>query len=163
MCKYAWAGCVLVAAVVSPILPAEDSVEITIRGRLSAQTGPTTITAGKGATARAFTLLLPDDPAMRKAARSMDGKSAVVSGSWERKEVTIGPRAIIKPSIRVVLVNGVERVVPVSGNAMFEVQKKVIDFVRLKSLSPANPGGLSGQGLAGAAPSQPSHTALPGP
>jgi hypothetical protein len=138
MCKYAWAGCVLVTAVMSPILGAEDSVEVTIRGRLDAQTGPTTITAGKGATARAFTLMLPDDPAMRKAARSMDGKTAVVSGSWERKEVTIGHKAIIKPSTRVVLVNGAEKVVPVSGKAIFEVQKKVVDFVRVKSLSPAN-------------------------
>jgi hypothetical protein len=82
--------------------------------------------------------MLPDDTGMRKAARSMDGKSAVVSGSWERKEVTIGPRAIIKPSIRVVLVNGVEKVIPVCGRATFEAQTKVFDFVRVKSLSPAN-------------------------
>jgi hypothetical protein len=121
----------MVAAAVSPILAAEDSVEITIRGRLKAQTGPTAITAGEGVTARAFNLMLPDDRAMRKAARSLDGKTAVVSGLWERKEVTIGYKAIIKPSTRVVLVNGVEKVVPVSGKAMFEVQKKVIDFVRV--------------------------------
>jgi hypothetical protein len=137
MCKWTWAGCLLVAAAVSPLLAAEDSVEVTIHGRLQAQTGPTTITAGEGVTARAFTLMLPDDPTMRKAARRLDGKTAVVSGLWERKEVTIGYKAIIKPSTRVVLINGVEKVVPVSGKAMFEVQKKVIDFVRVKSLSAA--------------------------
>jgi hypothetical protein len=118
-------------------LAADDSVEITIRGRLNAQTGPTTITAGKGATALTFTLLLPDDPAMREAARSWDGKAVVVSALWERKEVTIGGNALPKPNTRVVLVNGVEKVVPVSGGAVFEVKKKLIDFVRVKSLSPA--------------------------
>ena len=137
MRKYTWAGCVMVVAAVSPILAAEDSVEITIHGRLNAHTAPPTITAGEGDTARAFTLMLPDDRAIREAARRLHGKAAVVSGSWERKEVTFGFKAIIKPSTRVVLVNGVERVVPVSGKAMFEVQKKVIDFVRVKSLSPA--------------------------
>ena len=139
MCKHAWAGCVLVAAatVVSPILAAEDSVEITIRGRLNTQTGPTTITAGKGATALTFTLRFPDDPAMREAARSLDGKTVVVSALWERKEVTIGYNAILKPNTRVVLVNGVEKVVPVSGGARFEVNKKLIDSVRVKSISPA--------------------------
>src|SRR5262249_38545758 len=111
--------------------------KVTIRGRLKAQSGPTTITAGEGQTARSFTLMLPDDPAMRKAAGSLDGKTAVVSGSWERKEVTIGYKANIKPTTRVVLVNGVEKVVPVSGKAMFEVQKKAIDFLRVKSLCPA--------------------------
>src|ERR1022692_670524 len=103
MGKYTWAGCIIVVAAVSPILAAEDSVKVTIRGRLKAQSGPTTITAGEGEAARAFTLLLPDDPAMRKAAGSLDGKTAVVSGSWERKKVTVGYKAIIKPSTRVVL------------------------------------------------------------
>src|ERR1700693_3959746 len=112
MGKYTWAGCVIVAAAVPPILAAEVSVEVTIRGRLKDQSGPTTITVGEGETARAFTLLLPDDPAMRTAAGSLDGKTAVVSGSWERKEVTIGYKAIIKPSTRVVLVNGVEKLCP---------------------------------------------------
>src|SRR5262245_24806399 len=138
MCNHVWASCVLVTTVVSPILAGEDTVEITVRGRLDAQTGPTTITAGKGATARTFTLMLPYDPAMRKAARSLDGKTDVVSGSWERQEVTICHKAIIKPSTRIVLVNGVEKVVPVSGKAILEVQQKVIDFVRVKSLSPTN-------------------------
>jgi hypothetical protein len=137
MGRYTWAVCLIVAVAVSPMLAAEDSVEVTIHGRLKAQGGPTTITAGGGETARSFTLMLPDDPAMRKAAGSLDGKAAVVSGSWERQEVTIGYKAIIKPSTQVVVVNGVEKVVPVSGKAMFEVQKKVIDFVRVKSLSPA--------------------------
>jgi hypothetical protein len=127
----------MVAAALSPVLAAEDSVELTIHGRLKAQNGPTTITAGEGKTALAFTLVLPDDPTMRKTARSLDGKTAVVRGLWERKEVTIGYKAIVKPSTRVVLINGVEKVVPVSGKAMFEVQKKVIDFVRVKSLSAA--------------------------
>jgi hypothetical protein len=146
MYQWAWAGCVIVAAAVSPILAAEDSVEITIHGRLKAQTGPPTITVGAGETARTFTLLLPDDPAMRKAARSLEGKTAVVSGLWERKEVTSNSKAIIKPSTRVVLVNGVAKVVTVSGKAMFEVQKKVIDFVRVKSLSPATQGPAPGKG-----------------
>jgi hypothetical protein len=138
MCKYAWACCVLATAVLSPIPAAEDSVEITIRGRLDAQADSTTITAGKGATALALTLMLPDDPAMRKAARSMDGTTVVVRGSWERKEVTTGHKVIIKPSTRIVLINGVEKVVPVSGRAIYEVQTKVIDIVRVKSLSPAS-------------------------
>jgi hypothetical protein len=137
MHKYLWAGSVLVAAAVSPVLAAEDSVEITIRGRLQCQTGTTTITAGKGATAQTFTLVLPDDRAMRKTARRLHGKSAVVKALWERQEVTLGYKAIVRPSTRVVLINGVEKVVPVSGKAMFEVQKRVVDFLRVKSLSPA--------------------------
>jgi hypothetical protein len=137
MRTFAWAGCVLVVAAVSPVPAAEDSVEVTIRGRLEAQTGPTTITAGEGATARTFTLTLPADPAMREAARSLHGEAVVVRCVWEQKEVTIGYKAILKPNTRVVLVNGVEKVVPVSGRAMFEVQKKVVDFMRVKSISPA--------------------------
>ena len=34
MGKYTWAGCIIVVAAVSPILAAEDSVKVTIRGRL---------------------------------------------------------------------------------------------------------------------------------
>jgi hypothetical protein len=135
MGKHTWAGCLVVAAAVSPILAAEDTLEVTIRGRLKVQSGPATITVREGDTARSITLMLPNVPAMRKAADSLDGKAVVVSGSWERKEVTIGYK--VKPSTRVFLVNGVEKVVPVTGRAMFEVQKKPIDFVRVKSLSPA--------------------------
>jgi hypothetical protein len=51
MGKYTWDGYVLVAAV-SPILAADDSVEVTIHGRLKAQGGPTTIAVGVGETAR---------------------------------------------------------------------------------------------------------------
>jgi hypothetical protein len=145
MRKYTWAGCIL-AAVAAPLLAAEDSVELTIRGRLNSQTGVTTITAGEGVTAQTFTLVLPDDRAMKEAARNLDGKKVVVIASWERKEATIAQKVVVKPSTRVVLINGVEKVVPVSGKAMFEVQKKVVEFVRVKSLSPAAQGPASRKG-----------------
>jgi hypothetical protein len=110
-------------------------VEITIRGRLEvAKDGPITVTVAKEETARKFTLLLPDDPVLRKAATALNGKTALVTGRWEQKWVTLPSRLQFRPSTQVVLINGVEKVVPVSGKAVWETQKKVVELVRVKSV-----------------------------
>jgi hypothetical protein len=136
MCKWGWVGCVLATVLVFPVRAAEESVEITIRGRLEVKNGFLAVTVGEGELARTFTLVLPADPAMQEAARALDGKAAVVSGLWERKAVVLSGRPVLAPQTKRVTINGVEKVVPVTGGAVVEVQRKVIEFVRVKAISP---------------------------
>jgi hypothetical protein len=117
---------------------------VTIRGRLQvgagagADAGAATVAVGQGEVARSFHLVLPD-PALGKAARELNGKAVVVTAVWERQAVVVGSRLRKEPTVHVVLVNGVEKAVPLSGKARWEIEKKVVEFFRVKSLVPAPP------------------------
>jgi hypothetical protein len=96
-----------------------------------------TMTVGEGPVARNFTLVLPEDPELKAMARSLNGKDAVMTGLWERKLATVTRTPRITPSTRVVLINGVEKKVTVGGRAMWVVETKVVEFIRVKTLAPA--------------------------
>jgi hypothetical protein len=140
MGKLTWVGCVVLTVAVAPVQGAEESVEVLIRGRLhyGAGTGPTTVTVGQGETARTFTLPLPSDPALREAARGLDGKAVRVNAVWERKVVVLSGSLRPTPRVQVVLINGVKKTVPISYSAHWEVQKKVVELMRVKSILPAD-------------------------
>jgi hypothetical protein len=74
---------------------------------------------------------------MREMARSLNGKDAMMTGLWERKLVTVMGPPRITSRTRVVLINGVPKEVPISGRAIWEVQRKVVEVITAKSISPA--------------------------
>jgi hypothetical protein len=138
MCKWTLLGCILLTSALAPVRGAGDYVELTMRGRLTMSDGtsPTTITIGEGPVARTFTLVFPEDAGMRETARNLNGKTAVVVGVWERKLATITGSAQPTPRTRVVVLNGVERTVVMSGRPVWVTQKKVVEFIKVKSISP---------------------------